>query len=69
MEKFEWPDKQMWWGYLHTAGTIHAKRWFGDTRDYKEDCQDSPFVARVVEPFEANNREEAIAIIMEKLNI
>jgi len=55
----EWPDKQMWWGYLHTAGTIHVKRWFGDPRDYTEACIDNPFVARVMPPFESASREEA----------
>jgi len=32
-----------------------------------DDCIDNPFVIRVVEPFEAENREEAVKIITERL--
>jgi len=57
----------MWWGYLHSNGTIQVKRWFGDHADYTTDCQDNPFVQRVVPPFEAASREEALRIIMQVL--
>ena len=57
----------MWWGYLHQNGTIQVKRWFGDHRDYTEDCAGNEFVVRVVPPFEAAMREEALCIITERL--
>lgn len=60
-------EKNKWWGYLHSNGTIQAKRWFGDHKDYTEDCQDNPFVIEVVIPFEADTREEAIEILTSKL--
>lgn len=50
----------MWWGYLHQNGTIQVKRWFGDHKDYTEDCEGNDFVQRVVRPFEAATREDAI---------
>ena len=56
-------NETMWWGYLHQNGTIQVKRWFGDHRDYTEDCEGNDFVQRVVRPFEAQSREEAIDII------
>jgi hypothetical protein len=49
----------MWWGYLHSNGTIQVKRWFGDHKDYTEDCAGNDFVVRVVKPFHAESREEA----------
>lgn len=56
-----------WWGYLHQNGTIQVKRWFGDHKDYTDDCENNPFVIEVVKPFAANSREEAIAIIKSNL--
>ena len=56
-----------WWGYLHSNGTIQVKRWFGDVKDYTEDCDGNDFVQQVVPPFEANTREEAIKILTERL--
>jgi len=58
-------DPLKWWGYLHKQGTIQAKRYFSplDTQEAEE----SPFVQRVIYPFEANNRAEAIAHIKEEL--
>ncbi len=50
-----------WWGYLHTSGTIHAKRYFS-LEDISE-ANESPFVERSVGPFSASDREEAIAIV------
>jgi len=49
----------MWWGYLHQNGTIQVKRWFGDHKDYTEDCYGNEFVQRVVRPFAADTQEEA----------
>lgn len=60
-------NKIMWWGYLHQNGTIQVKRWFGDHKDYTEDCEGNEFVQRVVKPFAANTREEAVKIITERL--
>lgn len=56
----------MWWGYLHGSGHVQAKRWFGDPKDYTEDCKNNPFVLFVVEPFEAATREKAFEIIQKK---
>lgn len=52
----------IWWGYRHTSGTIHAKRFFSN--DDISDARESPFVAQIVPPFPANSREEAIEFIM-----
>jgi len=57
----------MWWGYLHQNNTIQVKRWFGDHKDYTEDCEGNDFVQRVVPPFTANSHEEAVKIITERL--
>ena len=57
----------MWWGYLHENGTIQVKRWFGDHKDYTDDCEGNPFVQRIVKPFTASSREQAIEIIKERL--
>ena len=56
-----------WWGYLHSNGTIQCKRWFGDVKDYTEDCEGNDFVVQVVRPFSAINREEAMKYLMERL--
>lgn len=58
-----------WWGYLHSNGTTQLKRWFGDHRDYTEDCEGNPFVIRIVKPFEASSREEAAKILCERLRV
>jgi len=55
-----------WWGYLHTNGTIQVKRYFGP-EDISE-AHESPFVARVVNPFDAENRELAVAYIKQALD-
>jgi hypothetical protein len=57
----------MWWGYLHSSGTIQVKRWFGDHKDYTEDCYDNEFVQRVIPPFAAETHHEAAKIILERL--
>lgn len=57
----------MWWGYLHSNGTIQVKRWFGDHKDYTEDCEGNDFVAQVVPPFSAKTREDAGAYIAKRV--
>ena len=59
----------MWWGYLHQNNTIQVKRWFGDHKDYTDDCYGNPFVQKVVPPFEANSREDALKILTQRLSI
>jgi len=56
-------NKIMWWGYLHQNGSVQLKRWFGDHKDYTEDCEGNEFVQRVIKPFEADNREEAFGLL------
>jgi len=63
------PNKIMWWGYLHQNGTAQLKRWFGDPRDYTEDCFNNPFIQEVVEPFEAPDRQTAYKILKDALNL
>jgi hypothetical protein len=57
----------MWWGYLHVNGTLQVKRWFGDHKDYTDDCEGNDFVLRVVPPFAAETQQDAASIIREKL--
>lgn len=57
-------NKNLWWGYRHTSGTLQAKRYF-DPRDISEAHQ-SPFCKQVVGPFNASDREEALKIVKEK---
>ena len=56
----------LWWGYLHTSGTIQAKPYF-EPLDISE-ARQSPFCDRVFGPFKASNRDEAIDIIKNLLN-
>lgn len=51
-------NKLLWWGYLHTAGTIQVKRYF-DHLDIEE-ANESPFCDIVIGPFEAFDRDDAI---------
>lgn len=57
-------QKNLWWGYLHISGTLQAKRYF-DPLDIQE-AEDSPFCRRAVGPFEAADRDEALAIVKEQ---
>ena len=57
----------MWWGYLHENGTVQLKRWWGDHKDYTDDCAGNPFVQQVVAPFQADSSEEAFRILSDKL--
>ena len=63
------PNALQWWGYLHSNGSPQLKRWFGDHKDYRDDCDNNPFVLEVVEPFEADTREKAERILRERLRL
>lgn len=52
------PPPELWWGYKHISGTFQAKKYY-DERDTQE-AEDSPFVAEVVYPFEAIDRDAAL---------
>lgn len=54
-------EKNQWWGYLHTSGSLHVKRYF-DRRDIDE-ALESPFVDTVIGPFDAADRNEAISTL------
>lgn len=56
--------KTLWWGYRHTSGTLQAKRYFGPL-DIQE-AHESAFCAVVVGPFQADTREEALAIVEDR---
>jgi hypothetical protein len=57
-------EKNLWWGYKHTSGTLQAKRYW-DERDI-QDALESSFVKQVVLPFEADDRDEALKHIEEQ---
>ncbi len=56
-----------WWGYHHIDGSIQAKRAFDTVRQDMNEARSSPFVVRVYGRFAAANREQALAILREKL--
>ena len=58
-------EKNQWWGYQHTSGTLQVKRYF-DKRDIQE-ANESPFCDIVIGPFDANTREEALLILTDRL--
>lgn len=60
-------NNNMWWGYLHQNGTAQLKRWFGDVQDYTTDCENNPFVLKVVKPFAAASHEEAMEVLVRSL--
>ena len=62
-------NKIQWWGYLHENGTAQLKRWFGDVKDYTDDCEGNDFVLQVIPPFEAATHEEAWKILVTRLGI
>lgn len=55
----------LWWGYRHTSGTLHVKRYF-DKLDIEE-ARNSPFCDIVIEPYQATDRDDAITILKSKL--
>lgn len=57
-----------WWGYLHTSGTLHVKRYHPDFGDGDiDDAYDSPFCAKVMGPFNAPDRDAAIEFLAKSL--
>jgi hypothetical protein len=54
-----------WWGYLHTNGTIQAKRYF--SQQDLEEADESPFVKNSFGPFKADDREDALGILTKAL--
>jgi len=58
-------EKNKWWGYVHTNGSIQVKRYF-DKRDIEE-AYESPFCDIVIEPFECDNREDAIEHVKKQI--
>lgn len=59
-------ETQLWWGYKHISGTYQAKRYY-DERDTQE-AEESEFVAQVVYPFRASDRDQAIEYIKSQTN-
>jgi hypothetical protein len=57
----------LWWGYVHTSGTLHVKRYFGP-QDLEE-ASESPFVFQRTGAFEAEGRTDAIKKTCEKLGV
>lgn len=59
------------WAYRHTNGSIHVKRYFSDAphaRASIEDACESNFVDDVLDPFEAESREDAERIAKQRLD-
>lgn len=52
-------------GYVHTSGSLQAKRYFGP-EDIQE-ANESPFCKQVVGPFYAKDRDEALEIVKQKV--
>jgi hypothetical protein len=55
-----------WWAYVHTNGELQVKR-YHEYRDITE-AWASPFVATVLDPIEADSREEAIREFNTQIN-
>lgn len=55
---------KQFWGYLHISGTYQAKRYFSklDT----DEAEQSPFCKKVVGPFLAKDRDEAIEYVKQQ---
>ena len=56
-------DKLLWWGYIHTNGSTHLKRYFGPLDI--EEAHKSPFCKVIFNPFPATNRDDAMVILNE----
>jgi len=54
---------RMWWGYVHTSGSIQVKPYFIPLDI--EEAERSPFCKKVYGPFIAKNRSVAIDCIEE----
>ena len=59
------PEQPHWWGYEHVNGNLQAKVFYSQL-DITE-AESSPFVAQVVYPFLANNRDEALEYIKQQI--
>ena len=59
-------SENLWWGYKHVSGSYQAKRYW-ESLDIRE-ALESEFCARVVGPFPATNREDALNIVREMTN-
>jgi len=62
----ETTKKNLWWGYKHVSGTYQAKRYF-EPLDITEAIE-SPMCEIVTQPFEAENREDAIEKVKKLTN-
>ena len=51
-------SNNLWWGYLHTDGSIQVKRYF--SYEDIEKAEESPLVKEFTLAFEADNRDDAI---------
>ena len=51
-----------WFGYRHTNGSLHTKRYFSQ-EDFDE-ANESPFVAQTTGPFEADSGDEARRMVV-----
>jgi len=56
-----------WWAYIHVNGSIQLKRYF-DVRDLTE-AAESPFVKDIIQPFDAFDREAALAHVKQVMGI
>lgn len=52
---------KFWWGYRHMSGSVQAKPY--RSRQDVEAAYESPFCAQVVEPFECDDRDDALKIV------
>ena len=65
VKKEERVSNLLWWGYRHVNGAYLVKRYFDD-KDIDEAIS-SDFCYAVAGPFEAQNRNEALKIVEEKI--
>jgi hypothetical protein len=65
VKKEERVSNLLWWGYRHVNGAYLVKRYFDD-KDINEAIT-SDFCYAVAGPFEAQNRNEALAITEDKI--
>lgn len=61
----EQTKENQWWGYQHINGKLQAKVYY-DWKDITL-AEISPFVAQVVYPFLARDREHALAFIQQQV--
>ena len=56
-----------WWGYVHTSGSLHVKRYF--SQEDIDEADASPFVKKSYGPWECLNSDEAMAFLKIAANI